>query len=85
MLLGPSAADLPPLDGFDRVEPYLTNDGERERLGVYARASLLDWAIDSLSDYVDAGMAPDHAGKVRAEKQRIHCQALDLYTTLYLK
>jgi Ser/Thr protein kinase RdoA (MazF antagonist) len=83
MLLGPSASYLRPLDCFDQVEPFLASDAERERLALYARASLLDWAIDSLADYIDAGAAPEHAARVRAEKKRIHVEALDLYATLY--
>ncbi len=83
MLLGPSASDLRPIGIDGVVKPFLKSDAERERLLFYARASLLDWAIDSLADYAEATTVPEHADQVRTEKRRIHVEALDLYRTLY--
>ena len=54
-----------------------------ERFALYARANLLDEVVDSLSDWVQAGAAPDHAERVRALKQRVHTEALEMYRGTY--
>ena len=81
-LLGPEARDLRPLKLFDSVTGWLT-PSQRERLPLLGRATLLDWIIDPVSDWIDAGIAPAHEAEVRAEKERIHRSALDLYKQLY--
>ena len=81
MFFGPTASDLGGPDFADAVGPYLKSDAERERFAVYRRASLFDWIIDSLADYIEADAAPEHAAEVRAEKQRIHTEALEIYRT----
>lgn len=37
---------------------------------IYARASLLDWTIDPLADWIDADAAPENAAEVRRESNR---------------
>lgn len=83
MLFGPSRADL--RTAMDRTLPTaITADSAvRERLALYARASLLDWIIDPLADWIDAGEAPEHINQVRPEKERIHRAALDAYRQRY--
>jgi hypothetical protein len=81
-LTGPSADDLAPLKLLDEVsEPLSAN--ERARLLIYGRASLLDWIIDPLADWVEAEVAPEYLAEVRLEKERVHRSALALYHELY--
>ena len=77
-LLGPDAQDLRPLKLVDQVLPLLSPT-QRERLPLLGRATLLDWVIDPVSDWIDAGTAPQHEREVRAEKERIHGLALEAY------
>jgi hypothetical protein len=81
-LLGPTAQDVRPLKMHDRAAGVLT-PAEQERLLYLGRATLLDWVIDPVSDWIDAATAPDHAHVVRAEKERVHRLALDRYMHLY--
>jgi aminoglycoside phosphotransferase (APT) family kinase protein len=83
MLFGPSRTDL--RTAADRaLPPAITADpAVRERLALYARASLLDWIIDPLADWIDAGESPEHIVEVRAEKERIHRAALAAYRQRY--
>jgi Ser/Thr protein kinase RdoA (MazF antagonist) len=81
-LLGPTAQDPRPLKMLERADGVLTS-AERERLSYLGRATLLDWVIDPLSDWIDAGAAPEHEHAVRAEKERIHKRALGCYADLY--
>ena len=60
-----------------------TDAALRERFVVCQRALILDEVIDTLADWVEAEFAPQHQAEVRAEKERIHRSALDLYTRLY--
>jgi hypothetical protein len=77
-LLGPSAGDLRPLKRVERAAGLLTV-GQRARLPLLGQATLLDWVIDPLSDWIDADTSPAHAAEVRAEKERVHQAALGLY------
>lgn len=81
-LLGPTAEDPRPLKMLELADNVLTS-AERERLSCLGRATLLDWVIDPLSDWIDAGAAPEHERAVRAEKERIHKRALACYGNLY--
>jgi len=82
MLFGPSrvrvrpatAADLPDL-GWSPVE--------LERFAVYARASLLDWVIDPLADWIEAANEPLHGAAVRDNNRRVHELARALYREMY--
>jgi hypothetical protein len=81
-LLGPTAADPRPLKMLEQVEGVLTSS-ERERLPYLGRATLLDWVIDPLSDWIDARTAPAHETAVRAAKERIHKRARACYKERY--
>ena len=83
MLFGPARGDL--RTAAERaLPPAVTADAAvRERLALYARASLLDWIIDPLSDWIGATEAPEHVVEVRAEKERIHTAALAAYRRAY--
>ena len=83
MLFGPARGDL--RTAAERtLPPAITADAAvRERLALYARASLLDWVIDPLSDWIGATEAPEHLDEVRAEKERIHRTALAAYQARY--
>jgi aminoglycoside phosphotransferase (APT) family kinase protein len=83
MLFGPTRTDL--RTAVERTLPsQVTSDpAVRKRLPLYARASLLDWVLDPLADWIDADEAPEHVAEVRAEKERIHRAALDVYRRRY--
>lgn len=81
-LLGPASHDLRPLKLVERVQGALT-PSQRARLPLLGRATLLDWVIDPLSDWVEAEASPEHAETVRAEKERVHREALGVYRGLY--
>jgi hypothetical protein len=81
-LLGPTAGDPRPLKMLDRLEGQLTT-AESERLQFLGRATLLDWVIDPLSDWIDAETAAEYVPVVREEKARVHQQALACYRELY--
>jgi hypothetical protein len=81
-LLGPTAEDLTPLKHVDRASAVLS-PGARARLPLLGRATLLDWVIDPVSDWIDAREAPSLADAVRPEKERIHRAALALYRMHY--
>ncbi len=81
-LLGPDAHDLRPLKMYDRVAQLLA-PAQRERFALLGRVTLLDWVIDPVSDWIDAGVAPEFEAQVRLEKERIHRNALGLYRQLF--
>lgn len=82
MLTGPSNADVTPLKLVDEIVDVLPREA-RARLPLLGQASLLDWAIDPLADWIDADAAPDHSAEVRHEKEHVHRQALALYQERY--
>lgn len=51
---------------------------EKDRVGVLARASLLDWVIDPLADWIEAPPSSDF-DDVRRAKRRVHEAALAAY------
>jgi hypothetical protein len=77
-LTGPSAADLAPLKLREVGARDLTA-AQRSRLDLLGRATLLDWAIDPLADWIDADVVPGIGPAMRAEKERLHRGALRLY------
>ena len=81
-LTGPTAEDLRPLKHLDQAEAVLKGPA-RARLELLGRASLLDWVIDPLADWIEAAAAPVDLGAVRAGKERVHRGALALYRELY--
>lgn len=82
MLTGPASTDLQPLKYLNQTVGVLSGEAQ-ERLKLLGRASLLDWVIDPLADWIEAGAAPVHEAAVRAEKERVHRAALSLYRELY--
>jgi aminoglycoside phosphotransferase len=84
MLTGPSSLDLAPLKRVDELRGVVPA-GVMERLRVLGQAALLDWVIDPLADWIDAGLAPGLEEAVRKEKQRVHATALELYHSLYAR
>lgn len=81
-LLGPTRGDVS-LSGHAALPAQARAPGVAERLPLYARATLLDWVLDPLADWIEAGTAPEHAAEVRAEKERIHSAALTVYRATY--
>lgn len=81
-LLGPTASDLRPLKMAERAHAALTAP-QRARLPLLGRATVLDWVIDPLSDWVDAHVSATHLHEVRAEKERVHREALATYRAMY--
>jgi hypothetical protein len=81
-LTGPTSTDLRPLKYLDQTVGELSG-AARERLNLLGRASLLDWVIDPLADWIEAKASPAHESAVRAEKERVHREALSLYRELY--
>lgn len=79
MLFGPSRARVERA-GIDTSPGGLTLTGaQRERLAIYARASLLDWVIDPLADWVQAGAEPEHGSHIRQANETVHMQAIRAY------
>lgn len=81
-LLGPTRGDVS-LSGHRALPADAHAPGVAERLPLYARATLLDWLLDPLADWIEADAAPEHAPEVRAEKERIHRTALSEYRAMY--
>lgn len=87
LAIGDGALDWAILFGYDGLRvgdaepdaPLLASmDADtRARFDLYRRATLLDWAIDPLADWVEADDAPEHAAAVRAEKERVHGGAME--------
>ncbi|MGH7541975.1 MAG: phosphotransferase [Gemmatimonadota bacterium] len=82
MLFGPTQ-DRVRVDERQARSAAALGAAERERLGAYARASLLDWIIDPLADWVQAGSEPLHGEAVRARNGRVHREALAFYRERY--
>lgn len=82
MLFGPSRELVEPLDPEALADMPLT-DGERDRLLLFRRASLLDWIIDPLADWVAAAAEPVHGATVRSANRSVHERALDRYRSLW--
>jgi len=82
MLAGPVSTDLRPLKYLDHTIGVLSDEA-RERLKLLGQASLLDWVIDALADWIESRAAPLHQATVRDEKERVHREALALYRELY--
>jgi hypothetical protein len=78
-VLGPAPHDLTPVDASRLPSGIALQPDATERLETYARATLLDWVIDPLADWVDADMAGAEAPRFRAEKERVHLEAKALY------
>lgn len=75
MLFGPSRSNLRPVPDAARYAPDLDPAG-LARLRIYERASLLDWTIDPLADWIQAEYEPFHGEAIRTANQHIHVLAL---------
>lgn len=83
MLLGPSREDLRPATARVEETAIALGGTEAERFQLYARASLLDWTIDPLADYVDSQSEPEFGELIRRANEQVHRAALELYRKLY--
>lgn len=83
MLFGPSREQPRALDGEEVAAYVPLPEVERQRLRLYAQASLLDWVIDPLSDWVQAGSEPEYGERMRVANRRIHEQAFAEYQRRY--
>jgi thiamine kinase-like enzyme len=83
MLFGPSRADVRPATAREATTALLRLDpATARRLTLYARASLLDWIIDPLSDWVGAAHEPEHGEAIRQANERTHREAMALYRSM---
>jgi fructosamine-3-kinase len=83
MLFGPSREHARALDEEEVSASVPLGESERQRLRLYARASLLDWVIDPLADWVQAGSEPQHGEQVRLANRRVHEEAFEEYARRY--
>lgn len=83
VVLGPSRTDLRPATERGKRVPEGLNARERERLPTWARATVLDWVVDSLADWVEAEAEPGDVRRIRRAKERVHEAALERYRELY--
>lgn len=83
MFLGPSSREPRPPQMNDLPHGVPRDASFRERFTLYARASLFDWILDPIADWIDAIATPEHAPLVRAEKERVHKASLAAYRKEY--
>ena len=70
---------------LEQAASYLPEDPAlRARFNLCLRAMVLDQVIDPLADWVESEAAPEHQQEVRAEKERVHREALARYRQLYV-
>lgn len=82
MLFGPSRSDPRPVSEA-RLARLPLSASQRTRVPLYARASLLDWIIDPLADWIEAAHHPLHGQAIRDANRRVHERARALYGELY--
>ena len=82
-LFGPSPNDVRPVDESALPRNLFLNTVELERLRIYAPATLLDWVVDPLADWVEVDGRVHDPVRVRADKERVHRAALALYMRRY--
>jgi len=56
---------------------------QAERLKVLARAALLDWIIDPVSDWVASAHEPEHGEQLRRMNEKVHRTAFQRYAVIY--
>ena len=83
MLFGPGRAEPREADVAGVAARLELTPAQEERLHVYARAALLDWIIDPLSDWVGSAHEPEHGEQMRAANERIHSAALRGYRQVF--
>jgi aminoglycoside phosphotransferase (APT) family kinase protein len=82
-VFGPSPGDVRPVEEEELPDAVSLGAAEAERLRLYARATLLDWIVDPLADWIDAAAAGAAEARVRAEKERVHRAAKAFYLDSY--
>ncbi len=80
MLGGPTADDMFRREAFDA---FVTSDAERQRVRLYHRAALLDWTVDVLADWCEAGRWLEDPEPFRTGHQALHERAYEAYRELY--
>lgn len=82
MLFGPTRSDPTPITD-DQAARLPLRDGAPGRIQLYARASLLDWIIDPLADWVEAGHEARHGKTIRESNRWVHERARAAYREKY--
>jgi streptomycin 6-kinase len=73
-----------PAEDWRVLRAFNPDDGAAaQRLEIHLRATMLDWVVDVLADWIDAQAAPEHLAEVRARKFREHSRYLELYRARY--
>lgn len=83
ILLGPGRRDLGIAIERRHLLPRPLTGAEEARLGLWSRATALDWVIDPLADWVEADPETDHGRAVRRANERLHEEAFARYTARY--
>jgi thiamine kinase-like enzyme len=83
MLFGPRRAEPREPDVAAVTARLNLTPAQEERLHVYARAALLDWIIDPLSDWVGSAQEPEHGEQMRAANEQIHRAALRRFRLVF--
>jgi aminoglycoside phosphotransferase (APT) family kinase protein len=83
MLWGPTREQVCSAGMLAGMGQMKLSEAALSRVQLYARASLLDWIIDPLADWVQAGQEPIHGAEVRAANEIVHTQALRCYRNRY--
>lgn len=83
MLYGPTRSDPRPVmlrrPNLDAVLDVLAV----KRLPIWGRATLLDWIIDPVADWVEAEAEPEHGSTIRTSAEIVHERALNQYLALW--
>ncbi len=79
LFLGPTRGSLRPARASDLPPDLAADSAFRARFDLYARASLFDWALDGLADWIEAAVLGDGAEEVRREKERVSLSAMAAY------
>ncbi len=83
VLCGPHARDLRPATARRGLPRLPGGTAAHARLELLARATLLDWIIDPLADWIEANAFPRVRARVRRAKQRVHEEAVNMYEGVY--
>lgn len=83
VFLGPSRGALRPGSPTDLPPSLSCDPAFLERFDLYSRAALFDWALDGLSDWIEAAVLGEGAGAVRAAKEECTAAALSAYRERY--
>lgn len=81
--LGPARSDLRTVMERPEARQLALTGAESERLALYARATLLDWMLDPLADWIEADSLPHQARAVRQANERTHSEAFARYRMMF--